>query len=162
MWRQVETKSDKPIERSGAKAEVHNGQIYFFGGYTKKDGEYFDDIFSLEIASAQWQSYTVSQVPDERTDHSLVLYKDALYAYGGRIEVMIRRDLIKFDLRTKEWSRVGSGNLNDMPPSRFGYSAVVSNNLMYIFGGWDGHFTLNHLLVFDLNSYKWLEVPTSG
>ena len=43
----------------------------------------------------------MTQVPDSRTDHSLVMYKDALYAYGGRIEVMIRRDLIKFDIRTK-------------------------------------------------------------
>lgn len=97
----LETKTEKPIERSGAKSEVHNGQIYFFGGYTKKDGEYFDDIFSLNLSTLFWQSYDVTQVPDSRTDHSLVLYKDALYAYGGRIEVMIRRDLIKFDLRTK-------------------------------------------------------------
>ena len=38
VWNLLETKNEKPIERSGAKAEVHNGQIYFFGGYTKKDG----------------------------------------------------------------------------------------------------------------------------
>ena len=59
VWRYVETKTEKPIERSGAKAEVHNGQIYFFGGYTKKDGEYFDDIFSLSLSSLVWTHYDV-------------------------------------------------------------------------------------------------------
>ena len=43
-----------------------------------------------------------------------------------------------------------------MPGARFGHTAVVNDNLMYIFGGWDGHLTLNHLLIFDLNSYKWI------
>lgn len=49
-----------------------------------------------------------------------------------------------------------------MPGARFGHTAVVNGNLMYIFGGWDGHFTLNHLLIFDLNSYKWIEAETTG
>lgn len=79
---------------------------------------------------------------------------------------MIRRDMIKFDLRTKEWSRVGGAaaatNL-ETPPARFGHSAVVNDGIMYVFGGWDGHFTLNHLLAFDLINETWRpEIETSG
>ncbi len=90
--------------------------------------------------------------------------------------MMIRRDLIKFDLRVKEWSRVGCGGVAgpamvganggalEMPAARFGHSAVVrEDGRMQVFGGWDGHYTLNELLVFDLRRECWVQAgETTG
>jgi hypothetical protein len=39
---------------------------------------------------------------------------------------------------------------------RFGHTAVVNKNLMYVFGGWDGNITLNDLMAFDLDLLVWL------
>lgn len=41
------------------------------------------------------------------------------------------------------------------PKLRFGHTSVVNDNLMYVFGGWDGNVTLNDLNVFDFNEKKW-------
>ena len=42
------------------------------------------------------------------------------------------------------------------PKIRFGHTAVVNNQYMYIFGGWDGSVTLEDLSVFDLNLLIWM------
>ena len=42
------------------------------------------------------------------------------------------------------------------PKIRFGHTAVINQNHMYIFGGWDGQVTLNDLSVFDLIACIWL------
>ena len=43
------------------------------------------------------------------------------------------------------------------PNIRFGHTAIVHKSLMYVFGGWDGTETLNHLNAFDLEKNVWLE-----
>jgi hypothetical protein len=43
------------------------------------------------------------------------------------------------------------------PNIRFGHTAIVHKSLMYIFGGWDGTETLDHLNAFDLEKQIWLE-----
>ncbi len=42
------------------------------------------------------------------------------------------------------------------PKLRFAHTAVVRENLMYVFGGWDGNITLNDLNVFDFERNRWL------
>jgi hypothetical protein len=43
------------------------------------------------------------------------------------------------------------------PKIRFGHSAVINQQYMYVFGGWDGNITLNDLSVFDLHLCIWLK-----
>ena len=43
------------------------------------------------------------------------------------------------------------------PNIRFGHTAVVHKSLMYVFGGWDGTETLDHLNAYDLEKNVWLE-----
>ena len=44
------------------------------------------------------------------------------------------------------------------PNLRFGHTAVVHNNFMYVFGGWDGNVTLNDLNIFDFDKNLWFEI----
>jgi hypothetical protein len=39
---------------------------------------------------------------------------------------------------------------------RFGHTAVVHKNFMYVFGGWDGNITLNDLNVYDFENNIWI------
>jgi hypothetical protein len=41
------------------------------------------------------------------------------------------------------------------PKLRFGHTAIVHQNLMYVFGGWDGNVTLNDLNAFDFQNNVW-------
>lgn len=43
------------------------------------------------------------------------------------------------------------------PNIRFGHTAIVHKSLMYVFGGWDGIETLNHLNAYDLEKNVWLQ-----
>ncbi len=38
-----------PSARSGSKAVVYRDSIFFLGGYTKRDGDYFNDLYQFEI-----------------------------------------------------------------------------------------------------------------
>ena len=61
-----------------------NGAVWFFGGYTKKDGDYFNDVYKYDIATSQWGSVTtLGEAPQKRTDHSVVLRGDSLLVFGG-------------------------------------------------------------------------------
>ena len=40
---------------------------------------------------------------------------------------------------------------------RFGHTACVHKHYMYVFGGWDGHHTLNDFAVLDLRAQIWLQ-----
>ena len=45
-WEEIHTKGTPPQPRSGSKTCVIEQKIYFFGGYTKKNGKYFSDLFT--------------------------------------------------------------------------------------------------------------------
>ena len=45
-------------------------------------------------------SPTVNQVPEARTDHTFVRYKNRFYVYGGRDEVQIFKDIHEYSILT--------------------------------------------------------------
>ena len=162
-WTQLMISENMPHERSGAQSvSKQNKKIYFFGGYTRKGGEYFNDLFAFDIDTYIW-SYlqpTTSEMPDKRTDHVFETYKENFYLYGGRDECHIISDLYKFSLATQEWICLGK-DLEE-PRMRFGHSGVVHQQFLYIFGGWDGIATLSDLVMFDMEQERWTLLTVSG
>ena len=123
-------------------------------------------------------------LPEARTDHSFVRYKNRFYVYGGRDEVQIFKDIHEYHILTNTWRQIShqsnprsdevhrimlsyeeespTAMLENVsfvsePNIRFGHTAIVHKSLMYVFGGWDGTETLNHLNGFDLEKKVWLE-----
>jgi len=59
-------------------------QVWIFGGYTKKDGEYLNDTFQFHLRDSRWEEVrTVGEQPARRTDHCMCLYGGELYVFGG-------------------------------------------------------------------------------
>lgn len=143
QWTKIKIEGDIPSARSGSQSVVYDNKIYFFGGYTKKGGVYFNDMFSFDIINAKWDFYSVADCPNERTDHSVIMYGNCMYVYGGRDEIKIFSDLNKFDFTKMQWTQL-ENNIEE-PKMRFGHTAVQWKHYMYIFGGWDGYTTLNDL-----------------
>jgi leucine-zipper-like transcriptional regulator 1 len=51
----------------------------------------------------------------------------------------------------------------EIPVPRFGHSAVIYKNSLYVFAGWNGHETLDDLYQYSLSSNFWyLEKPKYG
>ena len=157
QWKMLEVTGLVPQSRSGSQCALQNGVIYFFGGYTKKDGEYFNDLFEFDIEHKHWSEIAVaaSEAPVKRTDHTLSLFKDSLYVFGGYDGKSRFNDLCQFHLVRKEW-RITSSEVS--PQSRFGHSAAVCQDRLIIFGGWNGHYTLNDLWIYYFATERWGEV----
>jgi hypothetical protein len=96
--------------------------------------------------------------------------------YGGRDETHIFADVFKYALQDSEWSDLQCQTLKpeechhslkktyaedyDMLSKlklRFGHTACIYKHFMFVFGGWDGHQTLNDFAVLDLESKIWLK-----
>jgi N-acetylneuraminic acid mutarotase len=85
----------------------------------------------------------LSNHPSPRTDHTAVLYEGSMYIFGGYDGRSRFNDLYKFKLRQKKykWSRVKAEGT--IPLNRFGHSACVCSNSMFVIGGWNGHDTMD-------------------
>ncbi|CAE7772860.1 Afg1l [Symbiodinium sp. CCMP2592] len=149
-----------PSARSGSKAVVCRDSIFFFGGYTKKDGDYFNDLFEFNIPKAHWTRLDAAQKPSVRTDHSCVVFEASLYIFGGFDGRTRFQDLHLFNTEEREWMQVT--DTDNVPVGRFGHSAVVYQSGMFVFGGWDGHDTLDDLYEFSITTNQWYAVPGRG
>jgi hypothetical protein len=90
--------------------------------------------------------------------------------YGGRDETHIFADVFRYSLFDHKWAEVhfqamkpeeavkhGDFDILSKLKLRFGHTACVYKHFMYVFGGWDGHQTLNDFAVLDLKNQVWLK-----
>ncbi|CAD7937823.1 unnamed protein product [Amoebophrya sp. A25] len=161
MWSMLDNvRGTPPCARSGSKAIVYSDTIFFFGGYTKKDGEYFCDLYQFHIPTAQWRTIDPSGVvPPARTDHSCCNFGPSLYIFGGFDGKSRFDDLQKFSIDLNRWERIKGDN---QPMGRFGHSACMYGSSMFVFGGWNGHDTLDDLTEFSTTTQQWFPVPGRG
>lgn len=162
LWQEI-CAGGRPITaRSGAQAVVWNGSVWFFGGYTKKGGDYFNDVYKYDIAASSWDSVqTLGELPPKRTDHSLCLFRDSMLVFGGFDGSDRFNDLRELHLGEKRWNLINALR-NSTPKSRFGHTAVIYGHSMYVFGGWDGHDTIHELFEYNISSNMWIQLPHRG
>lgn len=162
LWQEIRAGGRPPPARSGAQAAIWNGKVWFFGGYTKKDGDYFNDVYTYDIAASTWASvHTLGESPQKRTDHSVCLFRDSLLVFGGFDGHTRFNDLRELHLRERRWSHI-TEQRSTVPRSRFGHTAVMYGHSMYVFGGWDGHDTIQELFEYNASSNMWIQLPLRG
>jgi N-acetylneuraminic acid mutarotase len=73
------------------------------------------------------------------------MYEHSLYIFGGYDGKTRYGDLYKCNLKSGKfkWKQLEGEGV--APLNRFGHTAVVLENSMYIFGGWNGHYTMDDL-----------------
>lgn len=77
------------------------------------------------------------------------LYDGSIYVFGGYDGKTRYGDLFKCSIRSKtfKWKRIiGDGAV---PLNRFGHTAVVFEHSMYLFGGWNGHDTMDDIFQYS-------------
>jgi hypothetical protein len=48
-WSLLPNKGKVPLPRSGAKGVYFDNQLFFFGGYQKKSGNFYKDLFYYDL-----------------------------------------------------------------------------------------------------------------
>jgi len=162
IWCEIRANGRPPPARSGAQAVVWNGAVWFFGGYTKKDGDYFNDVFTFDIATSTWDIVaTPGESPQKRTDHSVCLFSSSMLVFGGSDGRSRFNDLWELNLSERRWTRILTQQMA-APRSRFAHTAVMYNNAMFVFGGWDGQDTLQEFFEYNVSSNMWIQLPLRG
>ncbi|RLN53643.1 hypothetical protein BBJ29_008242 [Phytophthora kernoviae] len=143
---------------------VHDSDMFIFGGYDGRDGNYFNDLYYFNFDDQRWNQMpsVVEDRPEARTDHIMVLHSSSIYIFGGYNGSSRFNDLCGYDIEAKRWNRLQAAGA--VPSRRFGHSGVVheSTNRLIIFGGWDGRDTLNDLFEYNFVTNEWRKLETSG
>jgi len=148
-----------PSERYGHSAvldEGGGGVMIVFGG-CDGGGKFCGDVFFYNIETRTWSSLDPREKqhgtpPDGRLFHTAVLHNGSMYVFGGNSNGYYN-DLQRFHLETQRWTLIHQEGGDPPPSPRYGHSAVVFGDSMYIFGGYDKDgFACN-----DLHEYNFSE-----
>jgi len=111
--------------------------------------------------------------PTNRSLHAMGAHGNSLYVFGGFNGERRVNDLFRFDILSRRWWKVSprprfmatdsTAFVYGEPPSpRDRHSAVVSNDSLWVFGGFDGRSRVNEFNAFDFTQSSWLRmVPTA-
>ncbi|KAH7726521.1 kelch domain-containing protein 3 isoform 2 [Aphelenchoides avenae] len=102
-----------------------------------------------------------------RVNHAAVAIDDKIYSFGGYCMGEARGRNVAIDVRVldpmeNKWSIVVVQGVN--PPTRYGHTAVVWNDRMYVFGGFEDETQRlsRETYCFDFLTKAWTQVMTQG
>lgn len=133
------------------------------------DGEALCDSFSSSASVTEadgdappWQPVPfATRSPGSRVFPSAVVHAECLYIFGGHDGGVYRNDLLIFSLETRAWQLdfepSGGG-----PSPRDAHAAVVHDQWMYVFGGYDSKRYLNDFHRFHFDTTTWGGVTFGG
>jgi dynein heavy chain len=167
-----------PPPRANAGACYYNGKIYIYGGhgglnYARVS---LDDIYTFDLEEQVWERIEPVQglqpLPPGRGGHSIFIYEDKLYSYGGWNAEFNYNNVIVFDLHTKEWNDPDIYN----EISRWNHSAIMVEAIpswkYFIMGGESGTFHEGQPRAFgacvdtacflDIKELRWSTIQPEG
>lgn len=143
-----------PFPRCGHKTVIYKDNLYLFGGNTQGNYSNLNYLFKYNLFSQEWNilSKLPGQVPEKRTAHAMLIYKDTLYCFSGALgDDDGNFEITTFNFETLKWEKL-STLIEQLPESRYGHTAVLLDHKAYIFGGCSNldHNQLNEVIEFDL------------
>ncbi|KAG7366449.1 Kelch motif-containing protein [Nitzschia inconspicua] len=163
QWNLVTTTGRRPKARYRATAVVFRNAMILYGGH---DGtRHLSDTHIFDLENRAWSSLiTEGPCPVPRDSHIAVVHSNSMYIFGGSSGTAMS-DLHELQLPLSpalpaKWRSVSCGTAEPRP--RFCHTAVVHNDTLFIFGGYDGALRLNDFIRFDFSVYDLsFEVPKS-
>jgi len=165
-WLEVEvdttSSSPPPSARSLHTASLWNDCMFVFGGF---DGvERRNDMYVFNFTTKTWRvvDNATGSPPTPRDRHSSVVYRNSLYIFGGFDGHARTNDLYRFDIETSNWTQILPSTLEStIPTPRHSHSAVVYNDSMIVYGGYDGGYR-SDLHKYSFASNTWTRFDPSG
>ena len=73
-----------PDERIEQSQITYGSKVYIYGGQGK-EGKYFNDMWTFDINDMKWSQIEIKgEVPKARKGHSVVVYEDSFFIFGGK------------------------------------------------------------------------------
>ncbi|KFO28973.1 Attractin-like protein 1 [Fukomys damarensis] len=94
------------VGRASHKAVLHGKFMWVIGGYTFNYST-FQMVLNYNLESSIWNVGTLLRGPLQRYGHSLALYQENIFMYGGRIETNygnVTDELWVFNIHSQSWS----------------------------------------------------------
>ena len=119
-------------------------------------------VWSEDDQGPGWQGVTFSsRSPGSRVFPSAVVHDVSLYIFGGHDGGVYRNDLLVLNLETRAWL-LDLETSGEGPSPRDAHAAIVHNEGMYVFGGYDSKRYLNDFHRFDFGTSAWSSVSFGG
>ncbi|KAJ2848098.1 hypothetical protein IWW36_003499 [Coemansia brasiliensis] len=138
--------------------------LVLFGGSDQNIAGYNDvKLFSVKDNAWQYSVNITGNVPSERVLHSAVCTKDTMYVFGGTHSIDDEPSdstvwmLTAVDRANLMWTKapISGESQRKGPAARFGHSAAIYNDHMYIFGGVGPNSQDSVMYKLDLKSLEW-------
>ncbi|XP_069080720.1 leucine-zipper-like transcriptional regulator 1 isoform X2 [Pleurodeles waltl] len=162
-WTQSHTKDTEreltgPVNRKSHSAVVFEAGMYIYGGYLDLKGA-SEEFWFLNFDSMKWTRLPPGSCdcgPGPRYGHSSVVYKDAMYVFGGLVGMVEKNDFWTWNFYSQMWTIIKS---SFRPPKVMGHSSVVFEDCMLVFGGGrPNDSATSHLWKFQFCSQSWKKI----
>jgi N-acetylneuraminic acid mutarotase len=121
-----------------------------------------NDMWCYQFDQKKWiksQSQSTSL-----TEHTSVVYKNTMFTFGGNGGLVDNYSnlVLTYPLPFKPENYITThDSLPGAPQPRSAHTAVVYKNEMYIFGGWNGHESLNDFYCLNLDTLQWRQINSA-
>ncbi|KAL7302173.1 hypothetical protein TKK_0005396 [Trichogramma kaykai] len=155
--------------RSKHTVVAYKDAIYVFGGDNGK--QMLNDLLRFDVKEKSWgRAFSTGGPPAPRYHHSAVVNGSSMFVFGGytgdihsNSNLTNKNDLFEYRFQTGqwlEWKFTGK-----TPVARSAHGAVVYDNKLWIFAGYDGNARLNDMWTISLlpgEPKTWEMVDQSG
>ncbi|XP_015786606.1 kelch domain-containing protein 3-like isoform X2 [Tetranychus urticae] len=165
QWSAPKVKGTIPRARGGHAACICAGHMYILGGYEEATKKYCDTVFRFELKTFTWQAvYQLTSGLLKKVYMSCVAIDNKIYLFGGRSYSCPFRDSDIMELDTEKMTLSTPKVSGYKPCCRRSHSAVVIDNKMVVFGGYNDITDEYHndFNVFDPKTYSWTPLNTIG
>ena len=182
MWSALFPKDNNepvPSTRSKHSATLVGHNLYLLGG--KNGNLALKDFWKYNLSKFLQTCYVIkliiiSQTVDETwqqihpngdkipplQEHTAIHYNDKIYIFGGEVgfSSITETPLWSFDIKTNFWKKIHTQKGSVVPKGRRGHSALVYEDSMLIFGGYqDLRGSTNQLWAFHFGKFKITVIP---
>ncbi|XP_044070048.1 attractin-like protein 1 isoform X6 [Siniperca chuatsi] len=160
--------SAQSLGRASHQALVHSGLMWVVGGYSFNYSNYHM-VLNYNVETSTWDVVPVGSGPLYRYGHSLALYQDDIYMFGGKLEAQsanVTDEMWVFNIPRRTWSP-----REPAPPPPYaleGHTAHVveladGEPVMLIFFGYSPIYSyINKVQEYNIRSNSWQVVSAGG
>ncbi|XP_039927088.1 attractin-like protein 1 isoform X10 [Hirundo rustica] len=159
------------VGRASHKAVLHGKFMWVIGGYTFNYSS-FQMVLNYNLESSIWNVVPVSKGPLQRYGHTLALYQEDIYMYGGKIETTygnVTDELWVFNIPSQTWStRIPAVLVHGQQYAVEGHSAHIveldsRDVVMIVIFGYSSIYGYTSIVQeYYIRSNSWLVPETKG
>ncbi|CAD8046545.1 unnamed protein product [Paramecium primaurelia] len=160
-WQECKIQGKNLTPRTNSAIAIHNNDLYLYGGYQQIQG-IMQDFYKLNMGAESfiWQNIKCDYEPGPRCRHSLYVYNNCLYLFGGQIsDSVYTNEMFVYDINQRFWKKIDQNDSYPQPLDN--YCSTVQNDKLYIFGGFystDVRKHSNDLYTFNFNLNNWIKL----